>query len=492
MKKGVIAAAVVAALVGLGAAAVPLVERYAADRIKAELERDGTTKVAEVEVGLFARGVTLVGLQSKRAGTLSIGRWQASGLAWPIGELLQGRTPLTGFRLGDPLQASRIELTDVRMAEPPLGATWSIGSLVIEGFDLNRYDGHIASPYVYTALVARIAGALSFHRLEEKNVVFVAPLTGDTTAFGALVVERYERGKFGSIALVDLAVTPAGKREPAFKMAEAKATGLDLVRVVSALSAVTWKPGSPMGRASLASASATGFGGELMSRYGISLGSITHATVHESAEVGRSRVRIDGFVLAPPLRGLESLQVRLFLQSMGLKELKLGFDCAGTEDRTRNEVTIDRCALAGTDLGEINLTGKLVKIDPLFWEAIDTGDTTTLAFTTAALGSARLVLADNSLLDRSLKALAAATGQPVAVTRANLARDVRRFQPAGVLITEDLTKLLDTVARFAEQGGKLTIDAKPEPPFGIDKVRMLQNPGPDLVEALGLSATLSR
>jgi hypothetical protein len=78
------------------------------------------------------------------------------------------------------------------------------------------------------------------------------------------------------------------------------------------------------------------------------------------------------------------------------------------------------------------------------------------------------------------------------VTRANLARDIRRYQPAGVLITEDLTKLLDTVARFVEQGGKLTFDAKPEVPFGIDKIRLLQNPGPDLVEVLGLSATLAR
>ena len=35
--------------------------------------------------------------------------------------------------------------------------------------------------------------------------------------------------------------------------------------------------------------------------------------------------------------------------------------------------------------------------------------------------------------------------------RANLAQEVRRYQPPGVLITEDMTKLLDTVARFVEQ-----------------------------------------
>jgi hypothetical protein len=275
-------------------------------------------------------------------------------------------------------------------------------------------------------------------------------------------------------------------------LAEARATGLDLTRIVAALSDASWVLGAPMGRAGLEKASAAGFGGELLARYGLSLGSITHQTVSESATVSRSRVRVEGFVLAPPLRGLESLQIRLALTSMGLKELRLGFECVGVEDRDKGEITVERCALEGADLGEIDFTGKLVQLDPLFWEAIDSGDTALIADSTAALGWARLMLADKSLLDRSLRALAAATGQTVAVTRSNLARDIRRFQPAGVLITEDLTKLLDTVARFIEQGGKLVLDARPEPPFGVDKIRMLQNPGPDLVEALGLSATLSR
>ena len=102
------------------------------------------------------------------------------------------------------------------------------------------------------------------------------------------------------------------------------------------------------------------------------------------------------------------------------------------------------------------------------------------------------MVADKSLLERGLKALATMTGQPVAATRANLAREMRRYQPSGVLITESMTQLLDTVARFVEHGGTLTIDAKPEPPVGFDKVDYLTSPGADLVSVLGLSATLSR
>ena len=68
---------------------------------------------------------------------------------------------------------------------------------------------------------------------------------------------------------------------------------------------------------------------------------------------------------------------------------------------------------------------------------------------------------------------------------------MRRYQPPGILITDDLTKLLDTVARFIESGGTLTLEAKPETPLGIDKLAYLRRPGPDLVNMLGLSATLS-
>ena len=54
-----------------------------------------------------------------------------------------------------------------------------------------------------------------------------------------------------------------------------------------------------------------------------------------------------------------------------------------------------------------------------------------------------------------------------------------------------MTKLADSVARFVERGGTLTLLAKPDPPLDIDRGRALATPGPDLVEILGLSATLS-
>ena len=263
-------------------------------------------------------------------------------------------------------------------------------------------------------------------------------------------------------------------------------------RAFTAMSALAWRPGMPVGRVDLDAANVSGFGGEALTRYGVSLGSISSETRREGQDIKRSSLRIQGFVLAPALRGLETLQLRIALQAMGLKDLRLALDCSGTEDRAKSEVSVDRCALSGPELGEIDLSMKLVGTDAAFWQAVDDGDTLALLRTKAGLSGARLVVADRGLVERSLGAVATTSGQPVAAVRAGFAQEVRRFQPPGVLITEDMTKLLDTVARFIETGGTLTVEARPDPPIGMDKLEYFRRPGPDLVNILGLGATLSR
>ena len=489
MRKSAVAAAAVIVILGLGAAALPLAEEYSARQIKAGIQLGGST-VETVEVGFLSRRVTLGNLHVRQVGDVSIGRWEASGLSWPLGELLRGRSPLLGLRLGDPLQARHLELADLRIVDD--GATWTIGSLIVDGFDLARYDTTGVGPLQFGPLAARIARALSVAKFEQKQTVYSAVGQGDRTAVADFTVENFDHGRIGVIALAGLETTPKAASAPVLRMSELKVAGLDLTRPLTALSSPSWRPGMPIGRISVDNASASGFGGEGLARYGISLGSITTETTHEGKKVSRSRTRIDGFVLAPPLTGLEGIQVRVALQMMGLKEVRLGFDCAGMEDRTKAELSIDRCMLAGPDLAEINFTGKLVHADDTFWKAIDEGDSLALARSKAALGAARLVIADKGLLERSLKAYSMSSGRTVPEMRALVAREVRQFQPSGVLITEELTKLLDTVARFVETGGTLTLDARPDPPVGLDKVSYFRIPGPDWVSLLGLSATLSR
>ncbi|GEP53738.1 hypothetical protein [Reyranella soli] len=491
MRKSVIALIAVVVLAGAAVAAVPVIEGHAAASIKSEIERAGTAKVDAVSVGLLGRRVTLTNLKSKTAeAELSIGRWEASGLAWPLGELLAGRTPLAGFGWGDPLSAGRVELENVAMADLATGGRWSMDSLLIEGLDLARYDARYDGMFRVAVLTTRAMGALTVRRLEQRNTRVTLPGAGETVGLGSIVLEGYERGLTAKLTMAG-ADFSAGEKQPAqLSIAETKATKIDFRRTITALSSDKWFPGAPSGRVQIETAKATGFGGELFKRYGISLGEVSFQTAHVRDKVSRTRTHIEGFVLAPPLRGLEGLSLRMALQSMGIKEVKAEFDCYGTEDQGKGELTVDRCALMSPGLGDVELSARIVNADALFWTALDESDLLALQDSTAALGSARLVLTDKSLLERSLRAIAAMSGQPAATLRANWAREVRRYQPAGVLISQSMTQLLDTIARFVEQGGTLVVEAKPEPPVGFDKLEYLLNPGADLVSTLGLKATL--
>ncbi len=196
--------------------------------------------------------------------------------------------------------------------------------------------------------------------------------------------------------------------------------------------------------------------------------------------------------MVPPMKGVEGLQARMVMLAMGLKELRLALECSGHENRGKGEVEIERCALSGPDLGELNFTAKLVGADAAFWRAIDGGNILSIYSSAAALADATLSLADKGLLDRSMRALSAASGQAPAATRANMAAEIRRYQPPNVLITDELTKLLETVASFVEKGGTLTLEARPDPPLAIARLGALRQPGPDLVSLLGVTATVKK
>lgn len=489
MRKSLVAALAVVVVAGVAVAAVPLIERHAAQQIKADIERDGTTKVDSVEVGLFDRKIVLNDLRGVRVGEIGIGRWEASGLAWPIAELAKGRTPLAGITLGDPLQAKHLEVRDLHTVQDQ--SRLSVASLAIDDFNLDRYDAAVG-PGQYSHLVARIAGALSMGHLEQKGTTVTNTTSNERVTIESIVIDRFDKGHVGAMAMTGFDFTVKPPAEPVFRMAEFKLAELDFRRGLKAMGSVTWRPGMPLGRIDLGSARLSGFGGEGLARHGMSLGSITHQSKYEGKEVRQSRVRVEGFVLNPPAGSREGLQTRIVLQAMGLKELKLDLDCSGTEDRNKGEVSVDRCALGGPDLGEVDLSFKLVQADPPFWQAIDEGNSFALLASKAGIGGAKLVVADRGLVERSVKAFAITSGQAPAAVRTNLAQEIRRYQPPGILITEDFSKLLDTVARFIERGGTLTLEAKPDSPIGIDKAQYFTRPGPDLMNILGLSATLSR
>ncbi len=490
MKKLGAAVVAVLALAGLAMAGVPLLEERIATEIKQDIERQGRGSVGAVEVGLFERRLMLRDVRLKGTDDVRIGRVEATGLAWPLQELLQGRTPLSGFQLGDPLQARRVEIANFHVLAASTIA--HLEALSIEGFDLERYDaGTVGDSQYELALAARVARALSVRRLDFRGLALKS-VAGDSVSVATFSVRDAERGLIGKLQLGDIAIASSAMKTPAFRLSDTTVGGFDLRRPLEVLASGDWAVGAPLGRAHIANASLTGFSGELLQQYGISLGAMTHETVAASSKVMRSRGRIEGLVIAPPARGGDALQLRLAMAAMDLNEIKLGLECGGVEDREKGELVVDRCVLTGTDLGEVGLTARVAGADETFWRLIDGEDSSDIESTTAAFVSATLSLADKGLLERLLKGAAIASGQEFRMMRAALAEEVRRFQPSNILITENLTKLLDIVASFIERGGTLTIEAKPDQPLGIDKLGYLQSPGPDLVGVLGLSAKLTR
>jgi hypothetical protein len=110
----------------------------------------------------------------KRAGDIIIGRWEASGLAWPMSELIAGRTPFSGLKLGDPFQAGHIELHDLTAVDKNM--QWTIASVAIDDLRLERYQPVLGEGQL-TALSMRIMKAASVGRLEQKQSVFTDPAT---------------------------------------------------------------------------------------------------------------------------------------------------------------------------------------------------------------------------------------------------------------------------------------------------------------------------
>ena len=300
MRKSVVALGAVLALIGLGAAAIPFAEDFAASRLKAGLAQNGV-QVETVTVGLLDRSIALRNVAAGPNGELKVDEWQASGLAWPLDELLKGSLPFRGLNWGDPLHVARLHIRNFRLAQPDAGNSWIIGELTGTNIDLPRYDSSYEGPFRNEVMMARLAGALSVDRLEQSGFSYTS-LELMTQSVARLTVTGYARGLIDTLEIKDWQVKPAGARLAGVTVAETTARGIDLRRPIALASSLDWEPGMPIGRVPMAEGRMSGFGGDLMTRYGLSLGSVSTETKRESGDIGRSRLRVEDFVLAPSLR----------------------------------------------------------------------------------------------------------------------------------------------------------------------------------------------
>jgi len=498
VKKAAFAVAVlIVVLVGGVFVGLPMAEKQAAFELRAELERSGEVKVGAVEVGLLGRRVVLSDLTIAGGPgadfELIVAHLDVQGLAWPLAELLHGRTPFFGFRWGDPLRAGRIEARGVRLVDRAVMTEWRAGSIVAEDVDLARFDGDVGGGDRGVELPARALAALTVRHLEQRDVSLASTVDGQTLSLGSVVAERFDRGLIANFSVGDFKVGAKGSPTASLEAHEISAVGLDLRKPLDGLASGARRLGQPLGRLWAERLVVAGVGGLALSRpYGISLERITTEQKHESDTVVLSRTRIDGLVINPPSGSTQATELRTALESIGVGELKLAVDCGAREDRGAGVFKIENCAAISPGLVEIGFGMTIVDVDENFWRALDEGDLGHVSTSKAALGAAQLVIADKSLLERILKGVAKNSGTPVMLLRPLAALQIRKYRPPDVLITDELTKLLDTVARFVERGGTLTLTAHPEPPFAFSRVDYLLTPGPDLVSVFGLSATLSK
>lgn len=487
-----VATVVLLGLAGAAIAALPVAERWLAARIKESLEQDGTARADAVSVDLLDRRVVFTDLSVRFGPELRIGRLEAAGLAWPLAEMVKGEFPLTGWNWGDPLNVRRLDLAKVKLASRSDELQWDIDRVAVEDVALARHATAMGRGALPVHRVARALLALSVGRIDVGTVRGSVPLSGGRDAgIAGMTVEGYDRGHVRRMVVSGAWGAAYDKEPPPVTLADLSVKGLSVARVLTAMSSENWVLGRPIGRVSVDSLNASGVGGELMRRYGVSVAGVGLETTHDSATRSRTRLHIDDVVLAPPLSGLQAIALRMALQAMGLNQAKAGFACTAAEDRGAGEISIDDCALQAPGLATLRLALRIVNGDESLWHAIDEGDLLLLSDSGAGLASARVVAVNQSLLERSARAVAAMTRQPpTPAIRAGWAREVRRYQPPGIMISQAMTQLLDTVARFVEQGGTLTIEAKPERPVGLDRFDYLAGPGADLVSALGVTATL--
>ncbi len=190
----------------------------------------GIVTVGAVEVGLLDRRMTMHDMRSRQINGLSAVRWQVSGLSWPLAEILKGHTPLFGFRLGDPLQAEKLEVDGLQV-DNAMGQSWRFGAIVAEGVDLQRFDAAIPpGPFQPAILGARVVQALSLRHMEERDAIYTEPFTQNTVGFKSLSADKVEHGRLGTFALASFEATGKAAAEPSFSLGSLKGEGLDLAR----------------------------------------------------------------------------------------------------------------------------------------------------------------------------------------------------------------------------------------------------------------------
>ena len=204
--------------------------------------------VGAVEVGLLDRRLTLHDLRSKQLDGLSARDGRPPASPGRSASCCEGARRSSAFVSAILSRRTGSKSKDLRVKASG-DQTWAFGTVVLEGLDLARFDAALPpGPLQAGALGARLMKALSLRRFEERDAIYTAPFSANTVGFVRLTGENYDHGKLGSLALSHLEATSKTATEPSFALGGVKASGLDLTRILTAMSEPSWRPGMPVGR----------------------------------------------------------------------------------------------------------------------------------------------------------------------------------------------------------------------------------------------------
>jgi len=484
---------------GVGWLSIPSIERHLVAQLRGQLERAGATRIDRLEIGLLARRVEIDGLNlvagAGNGTEVALTRARVSGLEWPIRELLAGRTPFRGWRPGDPFIAANVEIENLQVADPIIATGVRVRRLVAEGVNLARFEpARGGTDWMESAAgpvdIARALRALALARLEITTLLLSQTGVGETLSVDRFTVAGWRQGRVADFAVDAFVARAGGNAAEVVRVERVSLREGEMTLMLDYLDPVGASEQSPPLR--WLASTFEGFSGTALSDNGLALTRVSTKGSRDGDARYRWNSRVEGAGFRPVAGTFIGDAAAESFRGLGISELAVDVDCGAMEDRVAGKFDLERCGVDIRGLATIGLSFGLEGLDASFWEAYDWGDYGLLLTSKGAVNRITLSLRDQSLLDRALRLAAGGMGMPAQLARATIAQQVRRFQPSGVLITQEMTAIADTVARFVERGGELVFEAKPDPPFAFERWDYLLSPGPDLVSALGLSVRHAR
>ena len=332
---------------------------------------------------------------------------------------------------------------------------------------------------------ALIAGAFKAEQVVFADVE-IRGKQGNGMNIGRFSVWGLDAGKVGSVSLERSTAIEQDLESVTFGLISMR--GLDVSRMLPDLAAgrgVAMR--DPARKPDIDELRVTGITGPMLAAEGLKLGEIQIAVTRSADRMSdRTVLRMTGFELS---RGTKpDGDMGKALSMVGYTSVPMEWVCEGSNDYGKQIASVDRCDLTAQGAATLSLTYALGNLGSGEW-GNDQG-AAMAALMGYELHRLRIVLRDQSLLERLLAFAAQMEGKTAQAKRAELVQQVRLGSAGFTQGSPRLQQAVQAVVAFMEKPGSLTIEFTPAQPvkFGEFNMGMMADP-PAVAEKLGLKVT---